>query len=58
MDRLDWKSIHMVISSIYNVLEQVLVEKFGFMGLLGAFSSPKLGRASSYLFNKLEKTAS
>ena len=48
----------MVISNIYNVLEQVLVENFGFMGLLGAFFSPKLGRASSYLFIKSEKTAS
>jgi len=34
-----------------------MVENFGFLGLFGAFS-PKLGRASSYLFIKSEKTTS
>ena len=58
MEKVGWKSTHMVISNSYKVLEQVWVEKVGSMKLLGAFSSQKLSRASSYMFDKSEKTAS
>jgi hypothetical protein len=34
-----------------------MVGNFGFLELLGAYFSPKLGRASSYLFIKSEKNS-